>query len=190
MRPSVPRRTDGRTELAREALENAETRVQRQTVSEVKSALKTYDDETEIVRDECALLRQLKKKEWVGPRHKRPTYLWFRPLLAPHSKLLPFRPSPSLSGAFSFYTTSASAPVVMVFFYSSSSSPVPRHHVFFEDDAKEKKLCRIVSHRCFSITRSIKDQTWCVGVFESEFRAWLSLIPFSSIFVDRCCPTW
>ena len=58
---------------------------------------------------------------------------------------------------------------------------------FFEDDAKEKKLCRIVSHRCFSITRSIKDQTWCVGVFESEFRAWLSLIPFSFIFIDRCC---
>ena len=52
---------------------------------------------------------------------------------------------------------------------------------------KKKKLCRIVSHRCFSITRSIKDQTWCVGVFESEFRAWLSLIPFSSIFIDRCC---
>ena len=44
VRPSVPRRTDGRTELAREALENAETRVQRQTVSEVKSALKTYDE--------------------------------------------------------------------------------------------------------------------------------------------------
>lgn len=67
------------------------------------------------------------------------------------------------------------------------------HHdtTFFEDDLrKKKKLCRIVSHRCFSITRSIKDQTWCVGVFESAFRAWLSLIPFSSIFVDRCCPTW
>ena len=62
------------------------------------------------------------------------------------------------------------------------------HTTFFEDDLqKKKKLCRIVSHRCFSITRSIKDQTWCVGVFESEFRAWLSLIPFSFIFIDRCC---
>ena len=59
--------------------------------------------------------------------------------------------------------------------------------IFLRMMQKKKKLCRIVSHRCFSITRSIKDQTWCVGVFESEFRAWLSLIPFSSIFVDRCC---
>ena len=93
------------------------------------------------VRSSCELR---KKKEWVGPRYKRPTYLWFRPLLAPHSKLLPFRPSPSLSGAFSFYTTSASAPVVMVFFYSSSSSPVPRHHVFLRMMQK-KKSCVVLS---------------------------------------------
>ena len=59
--------------------------------------------------------------------------------------------------------------------------------IFLRMMQKKKKLCRIVSHRCFSITRSIKDQTWCVGVFESEFRAWLSLIPFSFIFIDRCC---
>ena len=72
--------------------------------------------------------------------------------------------------------------LLFIFFFASTTTPL-----FLRMMQKKKKLCRIVSHRCFSITRSIKDQTWCVGVFESEFRAWLSLIPFSFIFIDRCC---